>query len=241
MKARDAAAALEAVARRLADDASGLDWHTPSHVYNPLRYAWSGQQAYLRRHGAGRGRVLLLGMNPGPWGMAQTGVPFGSIRAVRDWFGIDTRLAGELPVQHPKYPILGMQCPREEGSGQRLWGWARQRFGTPGKFFRRFFVWNYCPLLFLARNRNLVPSGLDADEARALDAVCDNALDAVIATLQPAAAIGIGRYAEQRLRRHAGDRLAVGYLLHPSPANPVANRGWSRHAEQALGPWLPDE
>ena len=34
-------------------------------------------------------RVVFLGMNPGPFGMAQVGVPFGEVAAVRDWLRID--------------------------------------------------------------------------------------------------------------------------------------------------------
>lgn len=227
------------VARRLSRDVSTLEWRTPSHVYNPLQYAWNGYRAYLDRYGGKTGRVLLVGMNPGPWGMAQTGVPFGNISAVRDWFRIDARLARRLPVQHPRYPILGMRCHRDEGSGQRLWTWAQSRFGEPERFFGKFFVWNYCPLLFLARNRNLPPSGLSAREAAALDAVCGRALDRVVAILQPAAVVGIGRYAERRMHALANKQVAVSYLPHPSPANPTANRRWPELADRALAPWLP--
>lgn len=225
------------IASQLGETLAGLEWLTPSHVYNPLRYAWSGHCEYLHRYGEKTGRVLMLGMNPGPWGMAQTGVPFGNITAVRDWFGIETVLVREaLPEQHPKYPVLGMQCHRDEGSGQRLWGWVESRFGAPKRFFERFFVWNYCPLLFLADNRNLIPSRLTAREARALGAACDRALEGVIKALQPTALIGIGRYAEQCLKRVAENQAPIGYLLHPSPANPTANRCWAQQAEQTLMP-----
>jgi single-strand selective monofunctional uracil DNA glycosylase len=234
-----APAPLLGIARRLARAVAQLELRTPSHVYNPLQYAWSGQRAYLERYGRKRGRVLLVGMNPGPWGMAQTGVPFGSVAMVRNWFGIEPRLSRRLPAQHPRYPILGMRCHRDEGSGKRLWGWAAQRFGTPERFFERFFVWNYCPLLFLAHDRNLTPAGLSAVEVRALAPVCDRALRDVIDVLQPVAVVGIGRYAEQRLRNLVGERVPVGYLPHPSPASPAANREWAAMAERALAPWLP--
>lgn len=227
------------VARCLARATAALEWHTPSHVYNPLQYAWSGQREYLRRYGGKRGRVLLLGMNPGPWGMAQTGVPFGNVDTVRGWFHIETRLARALPAQHPKYPILGMDCHRNEGSGQRLWGWVQQRFGEPDRFFDRFFIWNYCPLLFLGKNRNLTPAQLSRKEARALDLVCGNAFGRVLRALQPVAVVGIGRYAERWARELAGDGIEIAYLPHPSPASPAANRDWASLAEHALKPWLP--
>jgi single-strand selective monofunctional uracil DNA glycosylase len=224
---------------KLGRDLDALQWRTPSHVYNPLTYAWHGYHQFLERFGDQRGRVLLVGMNPGPWGMAQTGVPFGNISAVRDWFHLDTQLARKLPPQHPKYPILGMDCHRDEGSGKRLWGWAAERVGTPEQFFQRFFVWNYCPLLFLANGRNLIPSGLKADEQRPLEALCTGALEHAIGLLAPAAIVCMGRYAQKQVRDVVGDSVPVVYLLHPSPANPVANQHWPEYAEDALGPWLP--
>lgn len=227
------------VTRTLAHDVAALKLATPSHVYNPLVYAWTAHREYLRRYGAQRGRVLLLGMNPGPWGMAQTGVPFGDVMTVREWFHIESRLGRVLPEQHPKYPILGMACHRNEGSGSRLWRWAEARLGTPDAFFERFFVWNYCPLLLIKDGRNLIPERLNRDETAALTAICDRALAAAVRALEPTAIVGIGRYAERRASEVLGEDADVRYLLHPSPANPMANRDWPALAEQTLKPWLP--
>lgn len=232
--------ALARIARRLARETAALEWHTPTHVYNPLVYAWAGYHEYLERYAGQRGRVLLLGMNPGPWGMAQTGVPFGDVVMVREWFGIDAPLGPALPEQHRKYPILGMACHRNEGSGSRLWRWAEARLGTPDAFFARFFVWNYCPLLFIGDGHNLVPEKLSKPEAEALGVVCDRALVAVARTLEPVAVVGIGRYAERRARDLLGDTFDVRYLPHPSPASPVANARWPELAEATLKPWLPE-
>ena len=231
--------ALLRTTRRLARECAKLELTTPSHIYNPLSYAWTAHREFLRRYGEKRGRVLLLGMNPGPWGMAQTGVPFGDVVMVREWFGIHSHLGGVLPAQHPKYPILGMACHRNEGSGSRVWRWAQARLGTPDAFFERFFVWNYCPLLFIKDGRNLIPEHLTRPEREALMAVCDRALAAAIRALAPTAVVGIGRYAQQRAMDLLGAEADVRYLVHPSPANPAANRDWSALAEQALAPWLP--
>ena len=231
--------ALLKIARTLSHEAADLPLTTPTHVYNPLAYAWTGYEQFVRRYGATPGRVLLVGMNPGPWGMTQTGVPFGDVQMVRDWFGIQSALTGELPPQHPKYPILGMRCTRREGSGSRVWRWAQQRLGTPANFFARFYVCNYCPLLFIRDGHNLIPERLSRSETAALEAVCDRSLAAVIRTLKPSAVVGIGRYAQRRAAAVLGDDAEVGYLIHPSPANPLANRDWPALAEQALGPWLP--
>ncbi|MEZ5565002.1 MAG: single-stranded DNA-binding protein [Gammaproteobacteria bacterium] len=227
------------VAQSLGRDVDRLEFNTPSHVYNPLRYAWPAFGQYLQRYGVGRGRVLLLGMNPGPWGMAQTGVPFGEVRMVRDWLRIEAPLRLPLlPDQHPKYPIRGFDCPRSEGSGSRFWGWTQQRFGSPENFFERFFVWNYCPLLFLADGRNLIPGKLRVAEAAPLLTACDKALTALLRAIEPSAVVGIGRYAEARAWAVAGKQLPIGFLPHPSPANPAANRNWPALAEAALAPWM---
>lgn len=227
------------VTRKLAREVDDLDFTTPSHVYNPLDYAWTAHREFLHRFGAQRGRVMLVGMNPGPWGMAQTGVPFGDVSTVRDWFGIESELAKSLPPQHPKYPILGMACHRTEGSGSRVWGWAQDRMGAPEDFFARFFVWNYCPLLFIGNDRNLIPQQLSRDELTALTDVCDRAMLAAVDALAPAAVVGIGRFAERRAKAVLGEDADVRYLLHPSPANPAANRDWPAQAEATLKPWLP--
>ncbi len=232
---------VESITRRLAHEAAALDFTTPSHVYNPLQYAWPAHHIYIARYGNRIGRVLLLGMNPGPWGMAQTGVPFGDGVLVREWLGIEAPLQPPLPEQHPRYPIRGFDCHRREGSGTRLWGWAQLRFGSAECFFERFFVWNYCPLLFIRDGRNLTPEKLSRSEADSLMTACNRALSAVVETLSPTAVVGVGRYAERRAREVLGKALPIGYLPHPSPASPLANRGWPELADSALAPWLPGD
>lgn len=211
-------------------------------VYDPLVYAREPHRQYLERFGRPPKEVLLVGMNPGPWGMSQTGVPFGEIAAVRDWMGIDGRVERPDP-EHPKRPIEGFACARSEVSGRRLWGWARERFGAPERFFERFFVWNYCPLVFLEESgRNRTPDKLPRAEAEPLLAACDRALAAAVAHLRPRLVVGIGRFAEDRARQalgagKSGDTpggLRLGCILHPSPASPAANKGWAEAAEAKL-------
>jgi single-strand selective monofunctional uracil DNA glycosylase len=206
-----------------------------THVYAPLAYARAPHREYLRRYGGGRKEVVLLGMNPGPFGMAQTGVPFGAVSAVRDFLGIEARVL-RPEREHPRRPVLGFACPRTEVSGARLWGFVRDRFGTPGRFFERFFVANYCPLLFLeASGRNRTPVQLPASERAPLLEACDLALRRAIDALQPRLVVGIGRFAEERARvALAGTGITVGGMPHPSPASPAANRGWAEAAERAL-------
>jgi single-strand selective monofunctional uracil DNA glycosylase len=227
---------LVAISRKLGAACDALRFASPvTHVYNPLLYARGPHEEYLLRHGTGHRPVLLLGMNPGPWGMAQTGVPFGEVAAVRDWLGI--RGAVTAPAhQHPKRPVQGLDCRRSEVSGARLWGWARQRFGTPEAFFARFFVWNYCPLAFLLESgANHTPDKLRAAERQQLYELCDQALRQVVAALQVPTVIGVGGFAEERARKALGTgNVTIGTILHPSPASPLANRGWAEQAEKQL-------
>ena len=204
-------------------------------VYNPLEYAWRPHATYLRRFGAAPKEYLLLGMNPGPFGMAQTGVPFGEIAAVRDFLGIEDRV-GKPDPEHPKRPISGFSCPRSEVSGRRLWGWCRNRFGTAEQFFARYFVHNYCPLVFMDEGgRNITPDKLPGAERDPLFEICDELLRRVVTTLQPRMVVGVGVFAEKRARMALSELdLKFGRLPHPSPASPLANRGWAQAADRAI-------
>jgi len=205
------------------------------YVYNPLEYAPSMHAEYVARYGSGRKEVLLLGMNPGPWGMAQTGVPFGEVSFVRDWLEIAGEI-GKPKRENPARPVEGFGCKHSEVSGARLWGWARDTFGTPRRFFKQFYVANYCPLIFLeASGRNRTPDKLPACEREKLEAACDEALRRTVARLQPRLVIGVGNFAKRRASAAlAGMDVAVGRIPHPSPASPLANRGWAAQAAQAL-------
>jgi single-strand selective monofunctional uracil DNA glycosylase len=224
------------IARRLVRDLEGQEFAAPvTHVYNPLVHAAKPHRLYLERYAEGPKEILLLGMNPGPFGMAQTGVPFGDVSMVRDWLGIEAAV-GKPEQEHPKRPILGFDCPRSEVSGTRLWGWARESFGTPERFFQRFFVWNYCPLIFLEESgRNRTPDKLAKTERDTLFQACDAALVRMLDQLQPRYAIGVGKFAEGRLRAVIDDEsITIGAIPHPSPANPQANKGWAKAAGAAL-------
>lgn len=224
------------ISRRLCREVDRLEFGAPvAYVYNPLAYARATHEAYLRRFGAGTGRVVLLGMNPGPFGMAQTGVPFGDIASVRDWMGIEGKI-DRPPREHPKRLVTGFACPRAEVSGTRLWGWARERFGTPEAFFARFFVINYCPLVFMEdTGKNRTPDKLPASERDPLFAACDRALVDAVRELKPSAVIGVGAFAEKRARLVLPPgSVPIGTILHPSPASPLANKGWAQAVERDL-------
>ena len=222
-------------ARELSTSVEALSFAAPvTHRYNPLTYAWTAHERYLRRYGASRKKIVFIGMNPGPFGMVQCGVPFGEVAAVRDWMGIEAPI--ERPAsENPKRPIEGFACTRSEVSGRRLWGLFQQRFGSADAFFADHFVANYCPLAFFDNARNLTPDKLPAGEAAPLYAACDRHLRALVTALEAQWVIGVGAFAEQRAAQAlAGIDVRIGKVLHPSPASPAANRGWAEAASAQL-------
>jgi single-strand selective monofunctional uracil DNA glycosylase len=216
-------------AKTLAEAVDGLSFSSPvDNWYNPLSYAWEAHREYLLRFGSRPKRAVFLGMNPGPWGMAQTGVPFGEVDHVRNWMGIEAGI-GKPPREHPKRPVEGFACSRSEVSGRRMWGLFASRFGSAKAFFQEHLVLNYCPLVFMAASgRNITPDKLPSGRAaNALANACDRHLQAALRYLDPQFVIGVGAYAEKRLREAVPDGKYVGRILHPSPASPAANRDWA--------------
>jgi single-strand selective monofunctional uracil DNA glycosylase len=229
------AAKLRAATARLRGDVAKLRFGAPvTHVYNPLDYARAPHHRYIDRYGATGKSVVFLGMNPGPFGMVQTGVPFGSIPQVRDWLKLEGPVK-QPPAEHPKRPVLGFACPRTEVSGERLWGGIAQVFGAPERFFAHTYVANYCPLAFLeATGRNRTPDKLPAAEREPLFEACDRHLRRVVRVLEPTWVVGIGSFAEERAREALGAEIRIGRVLHPSPANPRAQRDWIGEARRQL-------
>ncbi len=224
------------ISKELSRKVSRLRFRSPvAKVYNPLDYALGAFSTYLCRYGNGTREALLIGMNPGPWGMAQTGIPFGEVNVVRDWLGI--RGGIEPPAdQHPRRPVLGLACKRSEVSGRRIWGWAQEAFGAPEKFFRRFLILNYCPLCFMEESgRNVTPDKLPANEREPLFAACDAALRGLVECYRPKFVVAVGGFVEARAKESLGGLpVTIGRILHPSPASPLANKGWAKQAMEQM-------
>ncbi len=235
---------LVAAARLLRDAVDSFSFSLPvvSHTLNPLDYAWAPHEQYLRKFGDGKKRVIFLGMNPGPFGMVQVGVPFGEVSAVRDWMRVDAVVA-QPKTPNPSRPVEGFLCQRSEISGQRLWALFSSRFPDASDFFANHFVANYCPLAFFDHARNVTPDKLPRAETAPLYAACDAHLRACVDALQPEWVIGIGKFAEAQAHVAIGvshPKVKIGTVLHPSPASPMANRGWAPQATAqltALGIW----
>ena len=231
---------LVTLTRRLSERCAELSFAPPvAHVYNPLDYARAPLERYLTLYGRGPKELLLLGMNPGPFGMVQTGVPFGEVAMARDFLRCEA-VVRKPAREHAARPITGFACTRSEVSGARLWGWVRKRFGSPEAFFAKAFVWNYCPLAFLEESgRNLTPDKLPRAEREPLFAACDEALRMVVEVLAPKVIVGVGQFAEAQARKSLPEDAGLQFtrVPHPSPASPLANRGWDALADAALAPW----
>lgn len=224
------------ISRELSAAVDRLSFSLPvTHVYNPLSYAARSHEAFLERFGGGRKRVIFLGMNPGPFGMAQTGVPFGDVETVGEWLEIKEPVG--LPRDpHPRRPVSGLDCARVEVSGKRLWGWIKDRWHSPDAFFEDAFVANYCPLVFLEDSgRNRTPDRLPLGERGPLFEICDRAMRQMYECLKPQWVVGVGAFAARRAAESlAENTVLIGKILHPSPASPAANRGWREAAEKQL-------
>ena len=238
----DLSSAMLEAAQSLSVAVDALHFSPPTAVvYNPLNYAWAPHRQYLQRHAASKKKVIFLGMNPGPFGMAQCGVPFGEISLVRDWVGV-CQPVSTPQNEHPKRRIEGFDCTRSEVSGRRLWGAFKERFGSAENFFKDHFVANYCPLVFMeAGGKNRTPDKLPAAEVEPLYECCGAHLRKIVEILEPEWLIGVGAFAETRAQVALdGMDVQVGRILHPSPASPAANRGWSQQATkqmELLGLW----
>lgn len=227
---------LKAISYKLASTCDGLKFKAPiTHVYNPLIYAKELHNQYLEHYEGKKIPAILLGMNPGPWGMAQTGVPFGEINAVKDFINIKGAV-DEPQIIHPKRKIEGLGCQRSEVSGRRLWGWAKHRFDTFDNFKKHYFVYNYCPLVFMEESgKNFTPDKLPKTVRKKLFQICDESLKEFVALLKPEWVIGVGGFAEKRAKAvFPESTVNIGKILHPSPASPAANQGWQAHIEKQL-------
>ena len=236
MAARTSAAeAVTRISRALSRKVGGLEFAAPvAFVYNPLEYARAPHELYLARARKGID-ALYLGMNPGPFGMAQTGVPFGEIAAVRDFLGISAPVRTPREM-HLKRLIEGFGCPRSEVSGRRFWGLMAREFGSAERFFAHGFVWNWCPLAFMAESgANITPDKLARAEREAIETACDSALRAMVDALEPRVIVGVGGFASKCAERALGEAAPdIVTMLHPSPASPAANRGWDAEARKIL-------
>ena len=195
--------------------------------YNPLNYAWDAHEAYLRRMGGGGARTVILGMNPGPHGMGQMGVPIAATSVVRDLLDITGIPVNQPEMVDPRRPVVGLEYPREEVSGTRLWGLLAEYYGDAGAIASSVFLVNHCPLMLFSgpRATNITPDKVAGPTAQVLLERCDQHLREVVSALNADRVIGVGKFAESRARSALVDEaVEVVGCWHPSPASPLANR-----------------
>ena len=210
-------------------------------VYNPLAYAWEPHRAYLELASGEGAKTLLLGMNPGPHGMGQMGIPFAATSVVRDLLKITDLEVGQPRNPHPKRPVSGLDWPKEEVSGTRLWGLLADEYGSAESIFKSVFLLNHCPLMLFSGERatNITPDKISGPTTQALLERCDEHLREVVDIMQIRRVIGVGRYSEKRaLNALSGIDISVTTCWHPSPASPLANRNkgedWKKNVRNVL-------
>ena len=167
-----------------------------------------------------------------------SGVPFGEVSVVNDWLQIKGAV-GKPKVEHPKRQIEGLNCKRREVSGERFWNFIKSVSGTPEIFFRNCLVYNHCPLIFMGKSgKNVTPPDMKIDVRNKLLQLCDETLKEVIELYSVKHIVGLGRFAEARAKKVLNDNhiknVKVSFLIHPSPASPAANKGWSDLAFKSL-------
>ncbi len=194
-------------------------------VYNVFEYAWQGWEAYIHKCAKLSAKIMLLGINPGPHGMLQTGIPFGSISAVRNYIGIHDADIKQPTVLHKNRPVDGMKYTKEEQSGLLLWNTIESLFTNSLNFFSHCFVINYCPLAFFTqKGENITPDKLGTEERKDVEHRCTSHLLEYLNIFNTSLILAIGRYAfnkAQLLSRdlHIIPQKNIIYIPHPSPLN----------------------
>lgn len=233
---------LESLTKDFSNEIDKLSFSSPFYVYNPLSYAWANHEAYLSTYVNKGASVLYLGMNPGPFGMVQTGIPFGAIDPVLNYLKL-TKPINKPKVEHPNRPIEGLLTKRNEVSGSRLWSLFESEFPNPKDFFKTQTVFNYCPLAFLDSSKtakNITPDKLLKNERQELERLCDEYLRQSIDQVGWTTLIGVGLYAKKKLEALKLPNVKVYSIIHPSPASPLANKGWAERTKadlQSFGVW----
>ena len=195
-----------------------------AHVTNPLDYAWELHEQFITKWAGCGAKTLLLGMNPGPYGMAQTGVPFGATKMATDVLGMEPVELQTPSGAHPKRPIQGPSMERQEVSGTRFWTFMVEHFGSIELTFSNIFVVNHCPLLILGETgRNITPVDIPKSIINPILDLCDQHLKSVVDIMGIERIVGVGNYAKKRAKTIVPE-LDIDAMWHPSPASPLANR-----------------
>lgn len=206
-----------------------------SYAANPTVYAYENYAQAMARLADGPRGVLLVGMNPGPHGMAQTGVPFGDVVNARailgrqsqgsGWSGCRLALGDKVLLD-----AKGLDYHRGEVSGDRLWSALQQICGSLESAYQQVCVINYCPLLFLDNGGlNVTPDDFPKSDRVRLPkftAACDEHLRRVVKALTPKIVIAVGGYSDKRCRVALGHTVPIVKITHPSPRTAATAGAW---------------
>ncbi|XP_055849953.1 single-strand selective monofunctional uracil DNA glycosylase [Episyrphus balteatus] len=216
---------------------ANLKFPNITHVYNPIEYAFDLHCQYLKKYLNGPKKMLLIGMNPGPNGMAQNGVPFGNTNTVKNLMKIEGQVE-QPPSLHPKRPVTGLACKTEEPSGVRIWTLIGKLAGSLEIFSQQCFMHNFCPLAFFdVQGKNITPGELKGDVKAEVRNICLKYLEQEIQLIQPEIIIAIGSYVGDCMKRLAKQSIYIGsnikilQLAHPSPRS-VNNNNWPEKATE---------
>ena len=211
------------------------------YVYNPLIYAWEPHKAFIELGGNKGAKTILLGMNPGPHGMGQMGIPFAATSIVRDLFKIRNLPVLQPEKIHPKRKVIGLGWHKEEISGTRLWNALIDYYGTTENIFSKVFVVNHCPLMFFkgVNATNVTPDKIPGETIKKIIQRCDIYLKDIVEIMQIETVIGVGKYSKKRAEIALKDtKVNLKSCWHPSPASPLANknkgRDWRENFEFVL-------
>jgi Uracil DNA glycosylase superfamily. len=195
---------------------------------NVFSYAIDPFLEYLEKAERGSVRTLYLGMNPGPYGMYRTGIPFCDFVTKREFLKI-TASVDETFIDVDAVRGEKPDEKRREVSGMRLWGLFESVYHSPERFFSSSLVLSYSPLIFFrseGRRANIALSDVKSLDRKRIEKVSDEFLKRYIKELKCDTLVGIGDYAHRALVRCSdGERLLK--IAHPSPANPAANGDWA--------------
>ena len=133
-------------------------------VWNPGSYGAPWHRVFREIYPLRERPILMFGLNPGPYGMGQTGIPFTDVRRLRQCLpkmALTLRERG----REPRVPGLAPRSLRRfftrefESSAVRVYRFLELGWGSAEKGWRSVGVANSCPLLFLdPEGRNQTPA-----------------------------------------------------------------------------------
>jgi single-strand selective monofunctional uracil DNA glycosylase len=196
-------------------------------VWNPALYAGKAHAEYLRRFPPRTGALLALGLNPGPYGMAQTGIPFTDCRTAKGDLGLPGL---DIPGFAPKDLIARLKKPtgKWRGTYERsslvVYAFLKKAWGGSLKgAYSNWFVGNPCPLLFLEPGGwNVTPAHPKLKKIAGMKELREVAVARFAAVLKPRGIVCLGADVAAAVEE-VGEKL-VGkdsYVRYPHPARAV--------------------